>query len=166
MSGNRSGLLPCPFCGSEPLFIVGGPDLVGIQCNSARCVNPHISNVSEAFARELWNTRAPNQPLSDSVVERLRETLADAEAMDIGDDEILNWPNRDTDGQPNLTLGDLRKIAAAIPSAGGVEEPSDAMIDAALEAAWATKLFSCNRSAEDERDGMRAILAAALGGGQ
>lgn len=56
-------LLPCPFCGAEPLltrFERGGTHFTQIQCGNddscAVCVD--VQQTDEAVAVKVWNTRS------------------------------------------------------------------------------------------------------------
>lgn len=53
-------ILPCPFCGSDPVtFSVGdqGRGLM-IECETPGCVNPHVSYYDHATAHKVWNRRS------------------------------------------------------------------------------------------------------------
>lgn len=53
-------LLPCPFCGRNPIsFESGGGEGLMIQCISVGCpVGPHVSYIPPEAAIAAWNTRA------------------------------------------------------------------------------------------------------------
>jgi Lar family restriction alleviation protein len=115
MSGNRSELLPCPFCGGEAELRdphIPFSRLAAVYCNECEIRGPLESMPDRAIAE--WNTRAPNQPLSDSVVERV---------------EAMLWQIKVHDGNgafaAHLSADSVKETAkaiiAAIPSAGGVE---------------------------------------------
>lgn len=52
-------LLPCPFCGEEPVSFPSGDGTgVMIQCMTPDCVQPHVSYYGEGVAVAIWNRRA------------------------------------------------------------------------------------------------------------
>lgn len=58
---SKTGLMPCPFCGSTNLFRIlyknqEKGDLVFIQCDDCHTCGPSCSNEEEARMR--WDTRA------------------------------------------------------------------------------------------------------------
>ena len=56
-------LLPCPFCGMQPLVFTVGVDGIPpfeIGCRGPRCgVRPHCVGETMEHAANRWNTRAP-----------------------------------------------------------------------------------------------------------
>ena len=59
---SKTGLSPCPFCGSIELSaIIHKPDnrVICIQCNLCRATGPH--DETEETIRTLWDTRCEQQ---------------------------------------------------------------------------------------------------------
>jgi Restriction alleviation protein Lar len=52
-------ILPCPFCGADPITEGSGENQRGlmIQCVTGGCVNPHVSYYEHAVALRIWNRR-------------------------------------------------------------------------------------------------------------
>jgi hypothetical protein len=52
-------ILPCPFCGQEPMISGSGEDQRGlmIECVTGGCVNPHVSYYQHTVAIRVWNRR-------------------------------------------------------------------------------------------------------------
>ena len=66
-------LLPCPFCGSDRLYIAER-NYFGRKFATVNCIECHISQTGDGFetreeAIELWNTRKP----MERIVEQLEE---------------------------------------------------------------------------------------------
>lgn len=77
-------LLPCPFCGSEPFYVLGG---------FARCSNQGCAMKTFGTPLEAWNRRASSQAESG-------EALAKAEAflrreVDYWRAEVAKFPEED-----------------------------------------------------------------------
>jgi hypothetical protein len=56
---DKPRILPCPFCGQEPMTSGSGEGQRGlmIECITSGCVNPHVSYYVHAAAIRAWNRR-------------------------------------------------------------------------------------------------------------
>jgi len=92
MSGAVGGmaLLPCPFCGGDPITEVSGTSNDGmmISCMNSKCVGPHCSYIPPSAAIAAWNTRTtpPARSYADEagVLQMDREAFARLEDHEPG----------------------------------------------------------------------------------
>lgn len=88
---NPITLLPCPFCGSAPLFYdhTGKPADESMSAGSLGCRNsacnfqPLITHATPPYLAEKWNVRATDQPVDSYKLGDLRVDSFNGEVMQI-----------------------------------------------------------------------------------
>lgn len=58
----RDNVLPCPFCGKQPIHHDNGPVGGGWHVRCICIVAPGVCDLRHEVAVELWNNRAPGRP--------------------------------------------------------------------------------------------------------
>jgi hypothetical protein len=127
-----------------------------------------LRELAEHFAENANCSPAPNQPLSDDVVERVfAEKIAAAESlMRIGPNERVRNTAKMSKAALEGALSEIRAAIAAIPSAGGVEERLRETLEGIHRLAERYTGISGTRSLHAAMHAISQAASAALGGGQ